>query len=115
MGLLRDIAGSCEAMHGDLAVATRSNAEALKNATDTVAELTALLKFLEGTRGAVHFTTDSAFVERGWNRIRARLPLRGKPHADLWGRVRDLAEGRSVTIVKIESHVDEQRTLPVVA
>ena len=46
MGLLRNIAGSYEAMQGKLAVATRSNAEALKNATDTVAELTALLKSL---------------------------------------------------------------------
>ena len=74
-------------------------------------EATALLKFLqELPEGAsAFFITDSSYVFKGTARVTAgKLP---STHKDLWRAIRTLVENHKLTLFKIESHVDADKTL----
>lgn len=59
----------------------------------------------EGTTGHLRYVVASAYTVRGWQRLWAPFSKKPAAHRDIWGTIRRAAEGRCVTLVKVDSHV----------
>ena len=69
------------------------------------AELMALLHFLQSTCGNASFVTDSAYVQKGFCKMRSG---RGKHRSnrDLWSLLHQVCFERDVEVHKVESHLE---------